>query len=138
MSHFGRGHLSGEASNWRTFETTTGRRGSGRGSPRGKSWNNSFYTPQKDKPVYPPQQFGKLLLSIHKSELEGGQDASDILRLSKDTDDAQLADWLTEFRGRHTDGLTEKTIEEHKYIASYSWLDGHHPKVIIPGKHFPL
>lgn len=90
-------------------------------------------------PVYPPWPFGKVLLCIHKSDLEGGQDDKSPRGLANDEDDEdhQLADWLAGFRKRLANEISDKRIKEIEYIASYSWLQGHKPKVIIPGMHSP-
>lgn len=136
MSYSGRGGSSWRASKWGTFDTNRGGRG-GRRSSQGNSWNSHFHASQKKEPAYPPRPFGKLLLSICKADLEVGQDAKDIPRLTKETDDAQLGDCLTEFWGRHTDDITEKSIMGEEYVASYSWLDGNHPNIIIPGERRP-
>jgi len=135
MSQSGRGYFMARRSgDWRTSQANRSRGVSWRGrSPTNGRWNNRSAPPQEE-PIYPPQPLGRLLLSISKADCEEVQDSNVATRTATENQGSSSANWKTIFQSRYSKNDVEKTITGTRYVASYSWLTGPLPTVLIPGK----
>lgn len=135
MSQFGRGYSTAQRrGGWSTSQSNRSRgRGWRGGSPTGGHWNNRWAPPQEE-PTYPPQPLGRLLLSITRADCEEVQDRISSARTETDSQDSSSADWKATFQSEYSKNDVKKTITGTRYVASYSWLAGPLPTILIPGK----